>query len=44
VYSQATLSKELLEAEAFGEQLAPGMYLMTLRHGEELRVFRVVKR
>jgi hypothetical protein len=44
VYSQATLSKEQLEAESFGEQLAPGMYLMTLRSGEELRVIRVVKR
>jgi hypothetical protein len=44
VYSQATLSKEQLEAESFGEQLAPGMYLMTLRQGEELRVLRVVKR
>jgi hypothetical protein len=44
VYSQATLSKEQLEAESFGEQLAPGMYLMTLRQGEELRVVRVVKR
>jgi hypothetical protein len=44
VYSQATLSKELLEAESFGEQLVPGMYLMTLRQGEELRVIRVVKR
>jgi hypothetical protein len=44
VYSQAMLSKELLEAESFGEQLAPGMYLMTLRQGEELRVIRVVKR
>ncbi len=44
VYSQATLSKEQLEAESFGEQLAPGMYLMTLRQGEELRVIRVVKR
>jgi hypothetical protein len=44
VYSQATLSKEQLEAESFGEQLAPGMYLMTLRNGEELRVVRVVKR
>jgi hypothetical protein len=44
VYSQATLSKELLETESFGEQLAPGMYLMTLRQGEELRVIRVVKR
>ncbi len=44
VYSQATLSKEQLEAESFGEQLAPGMYLMTLRNGEELRVIRVVKR
>jgi hypothetical protein len=44
VYSQATLSKEQLEAESFGEQLAPGMYLITLRQGEELRVLRVVKR
>ena len=44
VYSQATLNKEQLEAESFGEQLAPGMYLMTLRQGEELRVIRVVKR
>jgi hypothetical protein len=44
VYSQATLNKELLESESFGEQLAPGMYLMTLRQGEELRVIRVVKR
>jgi hypothetical protein len=44
VYSQATLTKEQLEAESFGEQLAPGMYLMTLRQGEELRVIRVVKR
>ena len=44
VYSQATLSKEQLEVESFGEQLAPGMYLMTLRQGEELRVIRVVKR
>ena len=44
VYSQATLSKEQLEAESFGEQLAPGLYLMTLRHGEELRMIRVVKR
>jgi hypothetical protein len=44
VYSQATLNKEQLEEESFGEQLAPGMYLMTLRHGEELRVIRVVKR
>ena len=44
VYSQATLSKEQLEAESFGEQLAPGMYLMTLRQGEEFRVIRVVKR
>jgi hypothetical protein len=44
VYSQATLTKEQLEAESFGEQLAPGMYLMTLRNGEELRVLRVMKR
>jgi hypothetical protein len=44
VYSQATLTKEQLEEESFGEQLAPGMYLMTLRQGEELRVIRVVKR
>ncbi len=44
LYGQATLSKEQLEAESFGEQLAPGMYLMTLRQGEELRVIRVVKR
>jgi hypothetical protein len=44
VYSQATLSKEQFEAESFGEQLAPGMYLMTLRQGEELRIIRVVKR
>jgi hypothetical protein len=42
VYSQATLSKEQLEAESFGEQLAPGMYLMTLRQDEDLRVLRVV--
>jgi hypothetical protein len=44
VYIQVTLSKEQLEAESFGEQLVPGMYLMTLRQGEELRVIRVVKR
>jgi hypothetical protein len=44
VYSQKTLNKEQLEAESFGEQLAPGLYLMTLRQGEELRVIRVVKR
>ena len=44
VYSQAMLSKEQLEAESFGEQLAQGMYLMTLRNGDELRVIRVVKR
>jgi hypothetical protein len=44
VYSQATLTKGQLEAESFGEQLAPGMYLMTLRQGEELRAIRVVKR
>jgi hypothetical protein len=44
VYSQATLNKEQLETESFGEQLAQGMYLMTLRQGEELRVLRVVKR
>ena len=44
VYSQATLSKEQLEAASFGEQLAPGMYLLTLRQGEEFRVIRVVKR
>ena len=44
VYSQATLNKEQLESESFGEQLATGMYLMTLRQGDELRVLRVVKR
>jgi hypothetical protein len=44
VYSQATLTKDQLEAESFGEQLAPGMYLMTLRQGEELKVVRVLKR
>ena len=44
VNNQATLSKEQLEAESFGEQLAQGMYLITLRQGEELRVIRVVKR
>ena len=44
VYSQATLNKEQFEAESFGEPLAPGMYLMTLCQGEELRVIRVVKR
>jgi hypothetical protein len=44
VYSQAILSKEQIEAESFGEQLAPGMYLMTLREGEQMQVLRVVKR
>jgi hypothetical protein len=44
VYSAQTLSKEALTEEQFGQDLAPGMYLMTLRQGEELRVLRVVKR
>jgi hypothetical protein len=44
VYTTQTLSKEALTEEQFGQDLAPGMYLMTLRQGEELRVIRVVKR
>ena len=44
VYTAQTLSKEALTEEQFGQDLAPGMYLMTLRQGEELRLLRVVKR
>jgi hypothetical protein len=43
-YTTQTLSKEALTEEYFGQDLAPGMYLMTLRQGGQLRVLRVVKR
>jgi hypothetical protein len=44
VYTTQTLSKEALTEEQFGQDLAPGMYMLTLRQAEEMRVLRVVKR
>lgn len=43
-YTTQTLSKEALTEEYFGQDLAPGMYLMNLRQGGQLRVLRVLKR
>jgi hypothetical protein len=44
VYTLQTLSKEALTKEYFGQDLAPGMYMLTLSQGTQVQVLRVVKR
>lgn len=44
VYTLQTLSKEALTEEHFGQNLAPGMYMLTLCQGTQVQVLRVVKR